>query len=819
MTDPQGQDQGEASPAQNVYISATNGGVAAYRIDKVIVESLADLKAATTVLSLDEMVNDAPPFVGRETELQQIAELLSVSDGGRDNILVVTGPPGVGKTALVQAAASAARATDAFGQVLFVDLRGYAEDPDDRVQPESVLSKLLLLLGIDDADIPADPAEQAIRYQQRLNALAAEAKPVLLWLDNASDRSQFDSLRPASDIHKAVVTTRETFGHIPKPQVIEVGLMRSDEAVQLLISSASSRNPTDERLATEPAATRQLARLCDHLPLALQIIAALLADEPDRPVAELIAELASEEDRLKSLEYSTDLSVRAAFGLSYKRLPDNLQRLFRLLSVVPGGDIGLETAGWLIEVSHTAVRPQLMALVRSHLVQQHVRNRWSMHDLLRLHSAELSALEPEDAERALKFIVPRYLLGVGGAAEWLTAVVSERAKKMFTSPEHAAAWFEAERPTVEAIVISLAKRPDYRELVLVFAVLLCEVLKSQRHWLKEFHDIATIGASLVPYADDRRTAACVLNHYGAALRAMRQFGDALEAFQRAAQVAGEINDVGVAAAARSNMGNVYLDQGRPVDEVLAIYWEDVRASRESDPPHRHSEAAALTNIGGALAKDGRFAEAIESLRVALAISRELEDKPGIASAEKNLGGALCGLAREQNSQSLLAEAVEALQEASAIYQERGNISGWADAATNLGQAQCQLRRFADGIPNLEAAVDYFEKSGQTELAAQVREDLRFYRQHAQQQGPWAAEDLGENRYRFTNTSGRTLAMVTLRPHSATHVAVEDNAESHTVSAPVDAGSSFIAVVRGRGTYITATAVPSMTNVYWDFAPI
>ena len=119
-------------------------------------------------------------------------------------------------------------------------------------------------------------------------------------------------------------------------------------------------------------------------PLALQIVAALLADAPERPIAELATELASEEDRLNSLEYSTDLSVGAAFALSYTRLPENLQRLFRLLSVVPGGDVGWEAAGWLIDASPSAVRPQLMALVRSRLVQQHVRNRWSRHDPIRL---------------------------------------------------------------------------------------------------------------------------------------------------------------------------------------------------------------------------------------------------------------------------------------------------------------------------------------------------------------------------------------------------------------------------------------------------
>ena len=58
-----------------------------------------------------------------------------------------------------------------------------------------------------------------------------------------------------------------------------------------------------------PEATKRLTELCDHLPLALQIVAALLADEPDRPIVELVDELASEEDRLNSLDYDTDLSV------------------------------------------------------------------------------------------------------------------------------------------------------------------------------------------------------------------------------------------------------------------------------------------------------------------------------------------------------------------------------------------------------------------------------------------------------------------------------------------------------------------------------
>ena len=488
--------------ARNIYINATDGGVAAYRIDQVIIDGLAELQAATTVLPLKALVVEPTPFVGREAELTRIADLLSgLGDSLSSDIVVVSGPPGVGKTALVRQAATAAAAAGRFDHVLFVDLRGYADDPNARVQPAVVLSKLLVLLGVEDAEIAADPAEQAIQYQQRLDELAAEGKSVLLWLDNASDPSQFEPLRPGSPIHRVAVTTRETFGRIPKPQVVDVEVMGSDEAVELLIGAVRARNPDDGRLTQAPQVTLRLAELCDHLPLALQIVAALLADEPDRPIAELVTELASEEDRLNSLDYGTDLSVRAAFALSYKRLPDNLKRLFRLLSVVPGGDVGLVAAGWLISASHTAVRPQLMALVRSHLTQQHVRNRWSMHDLIRLYSAELCAEQPEDAERALKVIVMKYLLGVGAAADWLTGVPNDNNRKLFPTAQHAAAWFEEERTTAIAIVLAVAKRPEteYREFMLAFAAGLGEILGSQRHWLKA--RIQLVDATLLSIED------------------------------------------------------------------------------------------------------------------------------------------------------------------------------------------------------------------------------------------------------------------------------------------------------------------------------
>jgi tetratricopeptide (TPR) repeat protein len=458
----------------------------------------------------------------------------------------------------------------------------------------------------------------------------------------------------------------------------------------------------------------------------------LLADELDRPIAELVDEMASEEDRLSSLDYSNDLSVRTALSLSYKRLPEDRQRLFRLLSVVPGGDIGQVAAGWLIDASHSAVRPHLMALVRSHLVLQHVRNRWSMHDLIRLYSTELSLGEPENASRAFDNVTKRYLLGVGAAGEWLTTAVSATARRLFNSPDQAAAWFEAERPTAIAILDSLVKRADQYDLIVSFTIALGETLKSQRHWLNDFQHIAELGASVVMRAENKGNGVYVLNLYGSALRTMGRLDEAADVLERARLLGEESDNTSAGSASLTNMGNVLLDQGR-FDEALAAFWEDVRISRESDPPHRFNEAIALSNIGAALGNAGRYAEAIPHLQQSLSIRREINDAPGIASAAKNLGGALVGLGRQQNSRQHLQDAIEVLREAAEIYQQRRNMSSSADVANNVGQAQCMLGQFREGILNLRFALDYFERTDQTDLAAQVREDIAFYESVAAQQ--------------------------------------------------------------------------------------
>lgn len=87
-----------------------------------------------------------------------------------------------------------------------------------------------------------------------------------------------------------------------------------------------------------------------------------------------------------------------------------------------------------------------------------------------------------------------------------------------------------------------------------------------------------------------------------------------------------------------------------------------------------------------------------------------------------------------------------------------------------------------------------------------------------QSDPWKAEALGAGRFRFTNVSGGKLAMVVVMPFEGGEVEVEDGGvpnDPYAVRAPVEAGKSFTAKVRGS-VRITATIPTTMENVFWKF---
>jgi DNA-binding XRE family transcriptional regulator len=276
---------------------------------------------------------DVAAFTGRETELAELDFLLPGTGqhepGGTAGPVVisaVSGTAGVGKTAL--AVRWAHRVADSFpdGQ-LYVNLRGY--DPDRPVLAAEALAGFLRALGVPDAEIPLEESERAARFRS-----VVAGRRLLLILDNAGTVEQVRPLLPGSPTVMVVVTSRDSLaGLVARDGAVrlEVDLLPAAEAAALLDSLVGTR------AAADPAAVATLATQCARLPLALRVAAELAVARPHTPLGELSAELAALEGRLALLDAGGDArgAVASVFSWSYRHLPADTARMYRLLGLHP----------------------------------------------------------------------------------------------------------------------------------------------------------------------------------------------------------------------------------------------------------------------------------------------------------------------------------------------------------------------------------------------------------------------------------------------------------------------------------------------------
>ena len=193
---------------------------------------------------------------------------------------------------------------------------------------------------------------------------------------------------PAEPTNAAIVTSRDTLALLGA-RLLDLNTLTPDNAAHMLNLSLRTAQPSDTRVADHPGDAVRIAQLCGGLPQALWIIAALLSENPGRPLTEMAADLDDERTRLDELSYA-DATVRAAFGLSYQRLEPDHARLFRLLTINPGPGISTQATAALADVDRPAARRRLEALARAHLIDHGSSyGQWRMHDLLRLYARQL----------------------------------------------------------------------------------------------------------------------------------------------------------------------------------------------------------------------------------------------------------------------------------------------------------------------------------------------------------------------------------------------------------------------------------------------
>ncbi|MET8454649.1 ATP-binding protein [Streptomyces sp. NPDC005209] len=447
-------------------------------------------------VAVPEAMAGLPPrlggFTGREAEM---AALLSALDPARVQeaespaVLVtaaVSGLGGVGKTALAIETAHLAVQRDWFpGGVLFVDLHGYDQEP---VTADRALHALLRALGTRPEHIPATTQEREALYRSTLDRRARAHGAVLVLADNASSPEQVWPLLPGIARHRVLVTSRDRLTQLGA-RLVPLGQLSRQEAYGLLDRALRIAAPGDSRVVEDPDAAEQLAVLCGHLPLALQIAAALLAEDREMPVTELVAELAESRDLLGELDDGVR-SVRAAFELSYRRLPPEQARLLRLLALAPGPEVSAEVVSALVGAEAPPVR-DLRALARAHLVERGSgREWWRLHDLVRVFGAGVIARDAalrDEGEAARERVLEFYCRWAAAAEAWLWWQQGRAGPERFGDRMEALTWLDGEQVGL-VMAVGWAREERFADA----AVRLARCLGMYLLWRWRFEEFLTV---------------------------------------------------------------------------------------------------------------------------------------------------------------------------------------------------------------------------------------------------------------------------------------------------------------------------------------
>ncbi len=664
--------------------------------------------------AVPEAMAGLPPrpggFTGRERETEDLLRALD-PDGARSAaapVASVSGLGGIGKTALAVETAYLSRERGWFpGGALFIDLHGYDREP---VTADRSLRTLLHALGTPPEHVPTTTDERAALYRSTLAVRARERGGVLVLADNASSADQVRPLVPGDSRHRVLVTSRDRLPQLGA-RLLPLDELGTGEAYELLDRALRIADPHDGRVGDDTGTSDRLAGLCGRLPLALQIAAALLAADPGKPVSELVAELAEAHDRLDHLD-DGERSVRAAFELSYRRLPPEQARLLRLLALAPGPEVSDEVVAALVGAGRPPVRDQ-HALARAHLVERgHTRGWWRLHDLVRVFGAGVVARAEGDAARAR---VLRHYLERARAADARLKPRTEDDKETgpFRSREEALAWFDAERAGLVVAAQWATDRP-----LAVDAAQLASALGEYFEWRRFFDDTVTVCRAACAAArreGDKAVEAAAWNRMGNALRGGSRLREAWEAHQRAGDLYHAVGHDNGKAMVVSNLGNILGDVGQVDGAVEAFHTALGLFRRTGD---RHSEAGVWNNLAITLRKTGRVDEALDALRAALDLYRETGDRPREGRAWHNYAVAL-------NARGRTAEAVTACLDSLDICEEFEDWHGAARTLYALGLVHETAGDAERARARMTQAADAYERAGSPEEAEQARRAARL----------------------------------------------------------------------------------------------
>lgn len=658
-----------------------------------------------------------PPATRHFTDRADVFGALDQARASGDRpFVVISGPPGVGKTSAALAWLHRTSADYPSGQ-LYVDLHGNSTDRP--VGPSTVLSWFLHALGFSPDQVPADLAEQTALYR----TVTADRRIAVL-CDNALSAAQVRPLLPASPDSVCLVTSRWRLtslvldGAVPLP----LGPLETDAAVELLGRIAGS-----EVVTRDADTARSLVTSYGRFPLAVCVGASLLALRPaGRDLAATAQGLAA---TLRSAAADDEaVSMTACLDQSCAALPPDTARLYARLGLHPRPEFGAEVAHAVAATGPpiSDVPERLTALVEASLLTTTGLGRYRFHDLIHQHArvcAE-SALTGTQQAETLHRIVDWYL-ATADRADHVLYPQRRRPEprydhppphlQEFRGPATALEWFEAERTNLMAVQRLAAEHrlhsPAWQLADAMWT--LFANLRYYEDWITS-HEIGIVEA----IADHHLLAEARLrNGLGVALRLTARYDEALRAFGEALPLRRRLGDRRGEGLVLHNIGLVHRDLG-DLDQAAAVLRESIAAKEEAGDTR--GVARGYSAIGEVESLSGHHAEAISHLLRARAGLAGTGDRAFEALTERLLGEAQLRSGDRTAARAHLTAALARYAEAGPVFDvgtthealaELAEQEGRpADAREHYAQAQTVYTRLG-ALRDAERASERSRRSG------------------------------------------------------------------------------------------------------------
>ncbi|MEU5607867.1 BTAD domain-containing putative transcriptional regulator [Streptomyces sparsogenes] len=629
-------------------------------------------------------------LVGRHEEMRALQAVLQAPEDGGAVIALqtITGMGGVGKSLLALHAARRLAKHFPAGQ-LYIDLQAHSAGRHP-LTPEAALTTLLRHLGVPATAVPHDLDELTALWRTML----ASRRAVIV-LDDAAGPEQVRPLLPGSSSSLIIITSRRRLAGLPGVRPLFLDVLPTDDATALfrrLVGPERSEDAND---------VANIARLCGHLPLAIELAAGRMISRPSWTTSHLIQRLSRAHGRLNEIrDVYTDIA--RVFEMSYNTLTAEQQTVFRLLGLHLAPEFGPHSAAALTGLPLEETERIIETLLDAHLLSEPAPDRYRFHDLLGEYALTLAVAEDteEDRERAVQRLIDFHL---NAAAQADRMIYPRRARldlhlapapcPLLTWPDaqDAKRWLTAERTAL--VAAERHARTHHRPAQAAqFAHVLAGFLDAEGYWA-EAQRMHTHAATHWRTTNNPRAEARALIDLSATLAHSARYPQAVDCARRALTLAQNVHDPTAEAEAVHLLGVLHWHLGR-LDEALTLQREALEIrSRSGD---QWQVARSQNNLGITLLHLGSHLSAKDSFEAALKGFREVGDHREESHVLNNMSDLFLSIGDRESARQALENSLR--------------ISMATGSRSDQAVAQYNLANILDLPECLDAALDLYRQA-------------------------------------------------------------------------------------------------------------